>query len=418
VADARLPEGPHLPPLVQSYLYTRRPEAFLSDARQRYGDVFTLNLSGQGRTVLVCAPDLVKDILTGPTDVFRAGAANDRMRGLLGPKSLLVIDGDEHVQARRALLPTLHGESVSAHEGLIARLTADRVGRWPRGQPLPMHRESRAIMTEAIVKVVLGDRYQGAEEMRSLLSRLMRVTPWVNIWLTHERLGAIPPWRKYAEARRRAGDRIDEAVLARSGGDCDRGADVLSKLVRNGESDPDWLRSQAMTLLVAHDTATAALAWAVELLGRHPQVRARAREEGDAYLDAVVTEALRVRTVLPGAARMIAQDVDLGPYRLPAGTTVVANSLLMSADPRLYEDPHRFRPDRWLDRRPGTYTWLPFGGGQRRCIGATFAQMELRVALREMLERIDWRAVGSRPERQEIRLSIVPGRGGLVSRIG
>ncbi len=412
-----MPAGPRLPPLVQGYLYSRHPAWFLARAQRRYGDVFTLRLSGEGRVVMVADPNLVREVVSGPPEVIRAGEANARMRGLLGRDSLLVVDGEEHMETRRSLTPALHGDSVRIHENLVADLTGERVKRWQPGKPISMHRESRVIMSELILAVVLGQDESKLNEMRSLLLRVTRVTPLIGGWLTHGWLQAVPPWRGYAAAVRGMNDAIDGMIDARRGDeDLRRRTDVLSALSRSDPSDAAWLKAQVMTLLVAHDTTAATLAWAVELLGRHPGIRARAREDTDEYLDAVVTEVLRLRPALPGAARMLAQGTEIGGHGLPAGTVVAASGLLMSVDPRLYDAPGEFRPDRWLRRRPGTYTWLPFGGGRRRCIGATFAQMELRVALRAMLERMDWQAVGRKPERQEIRLSIVPHRGAVVLR--
>jgi cytochrome P450 len=198
----------------------------------------------------------------------------------------------------------------------------------------------------------------------------------------------------------------------------DERTDMLSMLIRSGEHDREWLHDQVMNLIVAgHETTTTGLSWAVELLGRHPEVRVKAREGDDAYLDAIVTETLRLRTVLPGMARTLSQPATVGGYTFPAGVTLLGLGVLMHRDPRIYEEPEEFRPERWLEQRPGTYTWLPFGGGRRRCIGAAFAQMEMRVALRAMLDRVDWEAVGGRPERQKnFHISLIPSRGARILR--
>jgi cytochrome P450 family 135 len=173
-----------------------------------------------------------------------------------------------------------------------------------------------------------------------------------------------------------------------------------------------------MNLIVAgHETTTTGLSWAVELLARNPRVRAKARESDDAYLDAIVTETLRLRTVLPGAARTLSQPATAGTYTFPAGVTLLSLGVLMHRDARIYDHPDEFRPERWLEQRPGTYSWFPFGGGRRRCIGSAFAQMEMRVALRTMLDRLDWEAVGKRPERQKnFHISLIPARGARIVR--
>jgi cytochrome P450 len=189
-------------------------------------------------------------------------------------------------------------------------------------------------------------------------------------------------------------------------------------LIRGGEDDEAWLRDQVMNLLAAgHETTTTGLAWAMELLARHPEVRAKAREGDDAYLDAVVTETLRIRTVIPGATRKLKQPVDIGPYRVPAGVTLLPMSSVVHMDPRVYDEPEVFKPERFVDERPGTYTWFPFGGGRRRCVGAAFAQTEMRVALRTILDRADWEAAARRPERQRnFHITLVPARGARVVR--
>ena len=193
---------------------------------------------------------------------------------------------------------------------------------------------------------------------------------------------------------------------------------MLSVLIRGGEDDDKWLRDQVMNLLAAgHETTTTGLAWAMELLARHPDIRAKARESDDAYLDAVVNETLRIRTVIPGATRKLKQPVTLGPYRIPAGVTLLPMSSVVHMDPRLYPEPEVFRPERFLGKRPGSYTWFPFGGGTRRCIGAAFAQTEMRVALRTILDEIDWEPAGRRPERQRnFHITLVPSRGARVVR--
>jgi hypothetical protein len=415
-----LPPGPRLPFPVQSYLFWQRLVPFLTRAQRRYGDVFTLRMLPWGRAVVIADPELVKEIVTGPPEVFRAGDANREVLEVLGSRGLLVVDEDEHLTTRKRLLPPLHGESVRAYEQLIAELTAERVQRWPIGKPISMHRESREITSEAILRAVFGAQDSPLlPELRRVLAKITHVTFVIGQWYVHNGLEAVPPWKGYAAAVRRAYELIDELIDDREArADLDERADMLSMLIRSGESDREWLHDQVMNLIVAgHETTTTGLSWAVELLARHPQARARARESDDAYLDAIVTETLRLRTVLPGMARTLAQPATVGPYKFPAGVTLLGLGVLMHRDPRLYDQPEEFQPERWLDERPGTYTWFPFGGGRRRCIGAAFAQMEMRVALRTMLDRVDWEAAGRHPERQKnFHISLIPARGARIVR--
>jgi cytochrome P450 len=415
-----LPPGPRLPFPVQSYLFWQRLVPFLTRAQRRYGDVFTLRMLPWGRAVVIADPELVKEIVTGPPEVFRAGDANREVLEVLGSRGLLVVDEDEHLATRKRLLPPLHGESVRAYEQLIAELTAERVQRWPIGKPISMHRESREITSEVILRAVFGAQDSPLlPELRRVLAKITHVTFVIGQWYVHNGLEAVPPWKGYAAAVRRAYELIDELIDDREArADLDERADMLSMLIRSGESDREWLHDQVMNLIVAgHETTTTGLSWAVELLARHPEIRAKAREADDAYLDAVVTETLRLRTVLPGAARTLAQPATVGPYTFPAGVTLLSLGVLMHRDPRIYDQPEEFRPERWLDERPGTYSWFPFGGGRRRCIGAAFAQMEMRVALRTMLDRVDWEAAGRRPERQKnFHISLIPARGARIVR--
>ena len=415
-----LPPGPRLPFPVQSYLFWQRLVPFLSRAQRRYGDVFTLRMLPWGRAVVIADPELVKEIMTGPPEVFQAGAANRKVLEVLGSSGLLVIDEEEHLTTRKRMLPPLHGESVRAYEDLIAQLTAERVERWPMGRTIKMHHESREITSDVILRAVFGAQDSPLlPELRRVLAKITHVTFVISQWYIHSGLEAVPPWKGYAAAVRRTYELIDLLIDDReSGGDLDERTDMLSMLIRSGESDRGWLRDQVMNLIVAgHETTTTGLSWAVELLARHPEARARARDGDDAYLDAVVTETLRLRTVLPGAARTLAQPATVGQYTFPAGVTLLSLGVLMHRDPRLYDEPEEFRPERWLKERPGTYTWFPFGGGRRRCIGAAFAQMEMRVALRTMLDRIDWEAVGGRPERQKnFHISLIPARGARIVR--
>jgi cytochrome P450 len=415
-----LPPGPRLPFPVQSFLFWQRLVPFLSRAQRRYGDVFTLRMLPWGRAVVIADPELVKEIVTGPPEVFRAGDANRKVLEVLGSRGLLVVDEDEHLATRKRLLPPLHGESVRAYEQLIAELTAERLERWPIGKPISMHRESREITSEVILRAVFGAQDSPLlPELRRVLAKITHVTFVISQWYIHNGLGAVPPWKGYAAAVRRTYTLINGLIDDREGNaDLDERTDMLSMLIRSGESDREWLHDQVMNLIVAgHETTTTGLSWAVELLARNPRVRAKAREADDAYLDAVVTETLRLRTVLPGAARTLAQPATVGPYTFPAGVTLLSLGVLMHRDPRIYDEPEEFRPERWLEERPGTYSWFPFGGGRRRCIGAAFAQMEMRVALRTMLDRVDWEAAGRRPERQKnFHISLIPARGARIVR--
>jgi hypothetical protein len=421
--EPSLPPGPRLALHLQSYLTWQWMVPFFSWAQRRYGDLYTVNVLPWGKAVVIADPQLIKEMVSGPPEIFRAGASNSGLlEPVLGSRGLLVIDEEEHLQTRKRMLPPFHGEAIKVYEDLIRQITLRRLGGWPLGKTISMHRESREITLEVILRAVFGaEDSDSLPELRRVLKRVTHIPFLISLWYTEPRLGVAPPWRGYAAAIARANELIDELIDQRRAQESlDARTDILSLLIRSGESDRAWLRDQVMNLLAAgHETTTTALAWAVELLAHHPQIRAKARRSDDAYLDAIITETLRVRTVIPGVTRKLAVDTQLGPYHLPAGVTLLGAGALLHRDPRLYEQPLEFRPERWISERPGTYTWFAFGGGRRRCIGAAFAQMEMRVALRTILDNCDWRAARKRPERQRnFHITLVPARGARVIRTG
>ena len=407
--------------LLQSYLALQWLVPYGRWAQRRYGDVFTMKVIPLGRVVAIADPALIKEVLTGPAEVFHAGDSNRRfLQPVLGSRGVLVLDEDEHMTTRKRLLPPFHGDAIRRYEQVIREETEKRIAGWPVGKPIRMDRETRAITLEVIMRTVFGaeDAPQLAE-LRTVLGKITHVTFIRSLWYPAPWLGLVPPWRGYARAIRRAKELITQLIAdRRAASDLDERDDVLSLLIRSGEGDEKWLRDQVMNLLAAgHETTTTGLAWAMELLARHPDIRRKAREGDDAYLDAVVTETLRIRPVIPGATRRLTEPATVGPYLIPAGVTLLPMASSVHMDPRVYDEPEAFKPERFVGRRPGTYSWFPFGGGRRRCIGAAFAQTEMRVALRTILDRTDWKPAGRRPERQRnFHITLVPSRGARVIR--
>jgi cytochrome P450 len=420
VGRPKLPPGPKLPTMLSSYLFWQQMSRVAPRYQRRYGDIFTLPVQPFGKVVVIADPELIKQVVTGPPDVFQPGASNGRfLAPVLGKRGVLVLDGDEHMQTRKLLLPAFHGEAIRAYEGVIREVAEQRIARWGVGEQVSMHDESRAITIEIILRAVFGAADSRAlPELREALGEVTHIPFVTSLMFVYPWLRAVPPWRTYAASLARANRLIDELIDERRlATDLDERTDILSLLVRAGAEDRVWLRDQVMNLLAAgHETTTTGLAWAVELLAHHPEAREKARAGDDAYLDAVVNETLRLRTVLPGVTRYLAHDATVGEYRLPAGTTILGASLLLHRDPRLYDHPHAFRPERFLDERPGTYTWFPFGGGRRRCIGAAFAQLEMRLALRTMLDRLDWEPVGPPEQPRNFHISLIPSKGAQITR--
>jgi cytochrome P450 family 135 len=416
-----LPSGPRLPTALQTYLAWHRTVPFFAAAHGRHGPLFTIRVLPWGRAVVIEDPALVKQVFTGDAAVYHAGEGNSMLAPVLGKRSVLVLDEDQHLQARKRLLPPFHGESVRRYGEVVEQIVAEEVARWPLETPFPLHPRMRAITLEVILRAVVG--VSDPERLRALREVLpASVEPSFTLMLMWfvPALRRFGPWRRYrrtvAEANRLL--RLEIAERRRDPALADR-EDVLSQLVRSGETADEELRDQIMTLLLAgHETSSTGLSWAFERLLRNPPVLDRAREGDDAYLDAVVQETLRIRPVIPVVVRRLRQPVELGGHLLPAGVTVMPSITLLHSDPELFSEPERFRPERFLDGEEGsTYTWIPFGGGRRRCLGAAFAAFEMRVALRTILREASLRADRAEDERtRSHHITLVPARGARVVR--
>jgi cytochrome P450 len=410
-----------MPRPVQSWIVWHRTIPFFAAAQRRYGPVFTIRALPWGTAVVVNDADLVKEIFTGDPAIFHAGDGNSLLAPVLGERSVLVLDEDEHLQARKRLLPPFHGEAVRRYGDVVERIVGEEIERWPRGRPFSLHPRMRAVTLEVILQAVIGvsDPVR-LHALRQVLPKTVAITsPIMAMWVFPP-LARIGPWRRFLATVADANRLLREEIAARRRDPrLDERQDVLSQLVRAGEIDDEELRDQIITLLLAgHETTTTGLAWAFERVLRHPEVLERARGGDDAYLDAIVTETLRVRPVIPAVLRHLQQPVELGGFSLPKGITVMPAITLMHADPGIYPEPERFKPERFVENGKGsTYTWIPFGGGRRRCLGAAFASFEMRVALRTILEHTTLRA--DRPQQELVRnhhITLVPARGARVVR--
>jgi cytochrome P450 len=423
-----LPPGPSLAPARQVAAWIFRPEALMERARRERGDVFTLHLP-LGPIVAVADPALVKDVFTGDPDVLRAGEGNRPLEPVVGPDSLLLLDGPRHLRRRRLVLPPFHGERLQGYAEDMAALTRDDVARWPRGTPFALEPHLRAITLGIIVRVVFGiEDAARAARLRDLIPRQVPDGGWSTLLLLpalRRDLGPRSPWRRFLAARAAVDTLLYAEIAARRTGPAlgDR-TDILSLLLQARDEDgapltDRELRDELMTLLIAgHETTASALAWAFALLHQRPDALARATAEARAdaaptpYLDAVATETLRLKPPLPLAVRRTTRPVTLGDHHLPAGTRVAPAIYLVHRRADLYAEPLAFRPERFLGAGPETYSWLPFGGGIRRCVGAAFAQLELRTVLRTVLATVDVTAPGGPPERTRRRaIVLAPARG-------
>jgi cytochrome P450 len=425
-----------MPSLLQAAFVTASPYGWMVKRWRRYGDVFSSRFPIFGRVVYIADPALVKEVFTGDPATFHAGEANTLALGdALGEHSLLTLDEERHLSQRKLLLPPFHGESVGRYVEVMAEATEREVARWPVGKEIELRPRMQAITLDVILRAVFGVRDDERMDLfRERIPPLGETTSVLN-WLPFmdRDLGGITPAARF----RRALAAVDELIYAeiadrRAAPDeeendarghrplAGRRDDVLSLLLRARHEDgsamtDSELRDELMTLLTAgHETTATGLAWAFERVLRTPRVleRLTASLDDDAYLDAVVKETLRVRPVVVDVARKLTRDTEVAGWRLPAGTLVLPAIAVLHARPDLYESPDEFRPERFLDGGAESYAWIPFGGGVRRCIGASFAQVEMKTVLREVLRRVRLRASSQRPERGVIRhVTVVPGRG-------
>src|SRR4051794_20918968 len=387
------PAGPTAPSVVQVARWIARPTDFMNKTRRDYGDVFTVRFASVGRIVFVSEPTLIKQIFTASPDQLRAGEANWPLIPVLGERGTLLLDGKEHLQRRRVILPPFHGDRLERYRQLFADVAADHVARWPRDESFPILPRMQAITLELIMKVVFGEDEEPARldrlatEMMSLVaasqSRLAQL-PWIGYDFRR-----FSPMGIFLRVRRRVDDVIFEEIRRRrERGGLDERQDVFSMLLQTDMTDEE-LRDELMTILLAgHETTTTALAWAFERLLRHPGMYERLRTDPK-WAEAVASETLRLRPPVPLVGRMVKQDFQLDGYTIPAGECLAPCIWLTHRREEVYPDPYAFKPERFLENPPETYTWLPFGGGTRRCAGAAFAQLEMTVVMRTIAESVD-----------------------------
>ena len=417
------PPGPRMPSLLQAAFVTASPYGWMLRRWRRHGDVFSSRFPIFGRVVYVADPGEVKRVFTGDPTIFHAGEANALALGdALGEHSLLTLDEQRHMSQRKLLLPPFHGQSVRRYVDVMTEATAREVASWPVGTEIELRPRMQAITLDLILRAVFGvregERMDLFRERIPPLGELTSVLNWIPLF--NRDLGGLTP----AARSRKAVAAVDELLYAeiaerRVADDAAERDDVLSLLLaaRHEDGSPMTdveLRDELMTLLGAgHETTATGLSWAFERLLRTPRVLERLTESlDDDYVDAVVKETLRVRPVIVDVARKLTRETEVAGWRLPAGTLVLPAIAVLHARPDLYESPEEFRPERFLDGGAESYAWIPFGGGVRRCIGASFAQVEMRTVLREVLRRVRLRAPSQRPERGSIRhVTVVPARG-------
>jgi cytochrome P450 len=424
-----LPPGPRMPALLQSWAAWSRPTAFIERCRARHGTPFTLRLVGQPPAVMISDPQAIRELFLAAPEVLHPGEGARILEPIVGRHSVILLDEDAHMEQRKLLLPAFHGERMQRLGGLMSELTERELAGWPRGQAIELHPLLQRLTLEIILRAVFGlQRGAQLDALREQLSRILAFSesPLSLLPPPPRAIARFTPMARF-EALSRQVDELIFALVEERRRDGAGGEDVLALLLGATHEDgspmsPAELRDELMTALVAgHETTASQLAWAFERLTREPRVQALIREEadegaGEEYLTATVNEILRHRPVLQFAEpRYVKQPVQIGGVHYPRGVALLANSYLLHHDPAIYPDPYAFLPERFLEQAPGTYTWIPFGGGRRRCIGASFALLEMKIAIRTVLSRCQVSAGGRAPEGTRRRsITVSPARGGRV----
>ena len=427
-AKPALPPGPDWGVARSTLRWWRRPLQTLEECQARYGDMFTYRLAHEGTWVFVSDPEAVKQVFTGDPRLLHAGEANIVLLPVLGEHSVLLLDEPEHMSQRKLMLPPFHGKRMQAYREVMAAAAAEEIDRWPADSPVRMRPRMQAVTLEVILRAVFGveegERLTRLrDELRTALGVLSNPRRVIfPILLGPERIRKFPPFRRMMEG---VDALLYPEIEARRGApDLAERDDILSLLLQARHEDgrpmsDRELRDELMTLLVAgHETTATGLSWAVELLSRHPAALDRLTSElssnGDEYLDAVIKETLRLRPVIALVLRKLVEPMEIGGRLLPAGVSVAPAIYLVHRNPEIYPEPERFRPERFLEQPAGTYTWIPFGGGVRRCLGASFAEFEMAVVLRELVSRRRIRPVGSPEHSVRSTITNVPSRGAEV----
>jgi cytochrome P450 len=425
-----LPPGPRAPAALVTAQFARRPLDALRRWHERYGDVFTVRFLGFGTGVYVADPEAIRELFTGDQSDLLAGEANSFLEPVLGRHSVLVLDGAEHLRQRRLLLPPFQGSRVAAFRSTVREVAHREVDSWRAGERLVLRERMRALTFEVICRAVFGvTEHTRVERLRRALGAVIDTTSLLMAVPGLRRdLGAWSPGGRLAR-RLRAADALlyEEIALRRAEPDLDERADVLSLLLRARDEDGRAmtdveLRDELFTMLGAgHETTATGLAFALDLLLRHPAVldrlRAAVRDGDDSYLEAVGKETLRLRPVIDAAERTLTRPRAVAGWTLPAGVKVYPGIALVHQRADLYPEPGAFRPERFLQDQAEPYAWLPFGGGIRRCIGAALAQAEMSEVLRVVASRVELRALRAEADPVVLRGITLAPKHGVPARV-
>jgi cytochrome P450 len=404
-----------------------QPLELMDECQRRYGDVFTMKAPGNTRFIVVAVPELIKQVLAADSDVLLAGVGNATLlEPMLGRHSLLTLDGREHLRQRRLLLPAFHGERMQAFERVMREITDASFEQWPIGTPFALHPLMQSITLDVILRTVFGLTDSPAQrELRAQLVELLELVanPW---WLFVGFARVDPfrvPWLRVTKLKRAIDESLYRMIAARRAAPAG-GSDVLAMMLEardeQGRTMTDVeIRDELVTLLLAgHETTATALAWTFERLLANPHTYDKLAAElatgSDAYLDAVIRETLRVRPIVPMIGRAVAKPFQLGEWTIAPGHRIAPSIYLSGRNADAYPQPARFDPERWIGVKPDPYTWLPFGGGVRRCIGMAFAQFEMRVVLQAVVPRARMRLAGGAARVTRRGITLAPSGGTRV----
>ena len=403
-----LPPGPREPSALQTYEWIARPTSLMRRAQARFGEPFTLRLAwSDAPMVFTSDPAEIKRVYGADPETLHAGASSAFLEPFAGPRSILVLDGEEHMRERKLMLPPFHGEALARWRETMATVAREELARWEPGKPVRTLEHMQSVALEIILRVVFGG---GDPRLRDAIRRALQVPMplllAMSLWRDQER----GPYSAYLRRVRRLDALLYERIDRESGD-----GSLLAVLKSTGASR-EQLRDQLATALAAgHETTASSLGWALERLARHPRILARVREGDEAYLDAVVKEVLRVRPVLAITPRKVRRPYELAGHTLPVGVHVTPCIYLAHRNPAVWDRPTEFRPERFLDGAPAPYSYIPFGGGIRRCVGAAFATLEMKEVLRALAERFELRPATGAGERMRRRsITMTPSRGGYV----
>jgi cytochrome P450 len=400
-----LPPGPSEPAALQTVEWIVRPTALLRRAQARHGEPFTLRTAyWDAPLVLVSDPREIERMFKAPAEVLVGGEGAAFLEPFVGPSSVLLTHGDDHLRRRRQALPPLHGDALRSWTATMAEIAHAELDTWTPGRPVKTLPRMQALTLEVMLRVVFGSRDDALRDALRAPLDMTQSTPRLIAMSLLQRDLPGSPFGRFVRAVRRLDAVLAERLAAPAPGS------VLALLEASG-ADARELRDQVVTLLAAgHETTATALAWALERLARHPQALTT-----DAAIDATVKEVLRVRPVLSIASRKVRRPYDIGDHTLPPGVYVGACLYLAHRRADVWPDPTAFRPERFADGAPEPYAWVPFGGGSRRCLGAAFAALEMREVLRAVASRFTLRPDRSQGERMRRRsITLAPARGGTI----